>query len=151
MLTRWLLAAVHLLGLGLGLGAIWARHRAFRGPFDESSLRHLFYADTVWGIAAIVWIATGLTRAFGGFEKGTAYYLANSFFRAKMGFLVAILLLELWPMITLIRWRVRTGRHQPINTSRAPLFSAISAIQAVLIVAMVFAATAMARGLGRRG
>jgi putative membrane protein len=148
MLARWLLAAFHLLALGLGLGAIWVRHRAFRGPLDQGGLRRLFGADTLWGVAALLWIGTGLARAFGGFEKGTAYYVANTFFRAKMGFLIIILLLEIWPMITLIKWRARAGRRQSIDTSPAVALSRISAVQAALIVAMVFAATGMARGWG---
>jgi putative membrane protein len=150
MVERWLVAAFHLLALGIGLGAIWARARAFRGPLDKPGLRRLFYADTVWGIAALLWIGTGLLRAFGGLEKGTAYYLANSLFRAKMGFLAVILVLEVWPMVTLIRWRVRTARAEPIDTSRAATFGVISAVQALLVIAMVFAATGVARGWGAR-
>jgi putative membrane protein len=148
MLARWMLAAFHLLALGIGLGAIVARYRAFRGPLDRAGLRRLFYADSVWGIAAVLWIATGLTRAFGGFEKGSAYYLGNSFFRAKMGLLILVLLLEIRPMVTLIQWRRLAARDQPVDTSRAATLASISTLQAVIVVAMVFAATGMARGWG---
>ncbi len=150
MLARWLLASFHLLALGLGLGAIWTRARAFRGLLDRQGLERLFFADSVWGIAALLWIGTGLTRAFGGFEKGTAYYLGNNLFRAKMGFLIVVLVLEIWPMVTLIRWRVQTARGQPVDTRDARTFRAISLVQCWLVVAMVFAATGMARGLGGR-
>jgi len=84
MTLRWLLAAVHLLALGVGLGAVWARGRALKGELDAAGLRRAFYADTWWGVAAILWIGTGLARAFGGFEKGSFYYLHNHFFWAKM-------------------------------------------------------------------
>jgi putative membrane protein len=151
MLTRWLLAAAHLLALGIGLGAIWARARALRAPLDsDGGLGRVFYADTLWGLAAVLWIATGLTRAFGGFEKGTAYYVHNSFFLAKMTMLVAILALEIWPMMTLIRWRTQRARGERVRTNAATQMARISAVQAALIVAMVFAATAMARGMGAR-
>ena len=73
MALRWLLAALHLLGLGVGLGAIYGRSRALRGPLDISGLRRVFVADTWWGVAAGVWIVTGLLRALGGYEKGTDY------------------------------------------------------------------------------
>jgi hypothetical protein len=72
ILVRWLFAAVHLLGLGVGLGA-------------------------VWGIAAVLWIGTGLVRAFGGLEKGSAYYLHNHLFWTKMGLLGLILVLRAEP------------------------------------------------------
>jgi len=72
MVIRWVLAASHLLALGIGLGAVWARGRALRNQLDGTGLRRVFYADTWWGIAAMVWIGTGLVRAFAGFEKGSA-------------------------------------------------------------------------------
>jgi putative membrane protein len=148
MLIRWVFATLHLLALGIGLGAVWARGRAFRGVLDPPGLRRVFLADAWWGVAALVWISTGLARAFGGLEKGSGYYLQNHAFLAKMALLVLILLLEAWPMATLIRWRIRLGRGQPVDTARARTFAAISTVQALLVVAMVFAATAMARGLG---
>src|SRR2546430_7690632 len=84
MTIRWLLAAVHLLALGVGLGAVWARGRALQAPLDVPALRRVFSADTWWGIAAVLWIGTGLVRAFGGYQKSAFYYLHNHPFRSKM-------------------------------------------------------------------
>jgi len=148
MMLRWTLAALHLLALGIGLGAVWARGRALRGPLDTTGLRRAFSADTWWGIAAALWIGTGLLRAFGGFEKGSAYYLHNHLFQAKMGLLATILVLELSPMITLIQWRRQMARGQQPDTHAAARLARISFLQAVLVVLMVLAATGMARGNG---
>jgi putative membrane protein len=148
MLVQWIFAALHLLGLGIGLGAIWARGRALRGTLDPEGLRRVFYADTLWGAAALLWISTGLVRAFAGLEKGTTYYLASSAFWIKMSLLVLVLALEVWPMISLIRWRIQRGRSQPVDTRHAQRFAGISMLQAVLVIAMAFTAAAMARGLG---
>lgn len=148
MIVRWLFAALHLLALGIGLGAIWARARALQGQLDATGLRRVFYADTWWGIAAILWIATGLTRAFGGLEKGSAYYLHNHVFWTKMLLLLAILVHEIRPMLTLIRWRKELARGGQPDTSSARRLATISYVQAVLTILMVLAATAMARGYG---
>jgi putative membrane protein len=147
-LLRWTIAAIHLLGLGLGLGAIWSRSRALKDPSDPRNIQRALFADTLWGIAALLWITTGLARAFAGLEKGSAYYLSNDAFWVKMALLALVLLLEVWPMVTLIRWRIQLGRGETINTEPARRFAQISAVQTVLVVMMVFAATAMARGLG---
>ena len=147
MMVRWLLAALHLLALGIGLGAVWARGRALAGELDQSGLRRVFYADNLWGLAALLWITTGLVRAFGGFEKGTSYYVHSHLFWTKMGLLVVILALELSPMLTLIRWRSAARRGERPDTGSAPRLARISFVQAALVVAMVLAATAMARGL----
>jgi len=148
MSTRWLLAAIHLLGLGIGLGAVWARARALKGELDPPGLRRVFYADTWWGIAALVWISTGVWRAFGGVEKGADYYLHNHLFLGKMGLLMVILLLEIVPMVTLIRWRAKLARREPVDTSAARRLADTSLVQAVLLLLMVVAATGMARGYG---
>lgn len=148
MLLRITLALLHLLALGIGLGAIWARARALSGSLDRAGLKRAFAADTWWGIAAVLWITTGLLRAFGGFEKGTAYYLQNEFFLLKMAVLLLILILEVWPMATLIRWRIADRRGETLNLRRVPLLARISYVEAGLVVVMVLAATMMARGLG---
>src|SRR6266508_2832616 len=92
MMIRWIFATLHLLGLGIGLGAVWARGRALRGGLDRAGLGRVFHADAWWGIAAVLWIGTGLGRAFGGLEKGSTYYLQNHLFLTKMALLVLILL-----------------------------------------------------------
>lgn len=148
MMLRWLVAALHLLALGIGLGAVWIRARGLKSRLDLEGLRRVFLADTVWGLAALLWISTGLWRLLGGLEKGTGYYLQNHWFITKMALLAGVLLLEFVPMLTLMRWRQWVARGEPPDMHRAPLLSRISFTQAGLIVLMVFAATAMARGLG---
>ena len=90
MAIRWLFATLHLLALGIGLGAVWARGWALQAELDTAGLQRVFYADNWWGIAALVWLATGLARAFAGLEKGTAYYLNNHVFWTKMGLFLLI-------------------------------------------------------------
>lgn len=148
MTLRWLVAAVHLLALGIGLGAVVVRARALRAPLDDSRLRSVFLADALWGLAALLWISTGLWRAFGGLEKGSAYYLGSTAFWIKMTLLAGILLLEVRPMVTLVRWRAARAKGVAPDLRAAPALARISLVQALLVVAMVFAATAMARGLG---
>ena len=145
---RWILATLHLLGMAMSVASILARARALRGTLDGAGVRRVLAADNMWGISFLVMLSTGLWRALGSLEKGTDYYLSQPTFHAKMGLLALILILEVWPMITLIRWRVSLGRGQSVDTRRAPAFARISSIQAVLIVLMIFAATAMARGIG---
>jgi putative membrane protein len=151
MFVRWIVAALHLLALGIGLGAVWTRARALRALPEPSALGRAFMADGLWGAAAALWISTGLLRAFGGLEKGSTYYLQNGAFHAKMGLLILILALEVWPMVTLIRWRIAHRKGQPVDTGPAARLATLSYVQAFLVVAMVFAATAMARGIGYFG
>lgn len=151
-MLRIALAILHLLALGIGLGAVWARASGLGvRPLDRGAIRRVFAADGWWGFSAVLWIGTGLWRLLAGMEKPTSYYLANHIFLAKMGFLAAILLLELWPALTLVRWRrvaARSGSSWTPDGSIAARVRAISYLEAALIVAMVCAAVLMARGYG---
>lgn len=144
---RWLLAALHLIALGIGVGAVFARGQALQHLSFEKGYKRIFLADNLWGLSALLWITTGLLRAFGGFEKGSAYYLNNTFFWIKMGLFLTIFLLEIRPMINLIRWRIFVLKDKPIDTSSAKSFAHISYVQAGLVLLMILAATAMARGI----
>ena len=145
-MVRLLLAAAHLLALGIGLGAVWTRSRALRGIVDNAALRRAFTADAWWGFAAILWLATGLARLFAATEKSIGFYLENPLFHVKMGLFVLVLALEIWPMITLFRWRRALGRNQSVSLSAARRISRISAIETLIVIIMVFVAAALARG-----
>ena len=153
-MLRLILAALHLIALGLGLGAVIARGTALREAPTAGSLRRAFRADATWGIAAGLWITTGLWRWLAGIEKAPGYYMSNHFFLGKMGFLVMILVLEVLPMVTLIRWRKALAGGQPAeavhDAAAGKRMAIISHVQALLVVLMVFFAAAMARGYGGR-
>lgn len=144
---RYIFATVHLLTFGLGLGSVWMRASALSKLKDESGLKDVFVADNFWGLAAFLWLLTGIWRAFGGLEKGTDFYLHNTAFIIKMSLFTLVFLLELRPMITLIKWRSRQRQKLPIDITSAPSMARTSYIELALLVPIVFMATAMARGI----
>jgi uncharacterized membrane protein len=114
-----IVSALHVLALALGLPSVFLRGRTLKGPLDADGFRRLFAADNVGGIAALIWIVTGVLRAFGGLEKGTQFYLSSRLFWVKMALFAAVLALEAWPMLTFIRWQ---GKPCPRGGgTRAPL------------------------------
>ena len=148
MLIRWLLAAIHLLAYGFALVSILRRSVALRHCSTSAGLPAVFHADNGWAVSAVVLIVTGAMRAFGGYEKGTDYYLHEPLFQLKMGALILILLLEIAPMVGLIRWRIALKKGVEPDLGRARRYAGIGVVQLVLLVLMVFAATGMARGIG---
>jgi len=141
-------SSLHVLALAIGLPSVWWRGRALKGRLDTEGLRQLFVADSLWGIAALLWIVTGLLRAFGGLEKGTEFYLHSPFFWVKMALFACVLMLEIWPMLTFIRWRGQLRRGQAPDTSRARTFYVLNHVEMGIVVVMVFVASLMARGIG---
>jgi putative membrane protein len=155
-MLRIALAVLHLLALGVGLGAVYARARALAAlSAAPDALRRAFAADAWWGVAAALWVITGLWRALAGTEKASGYYWSNHVFYAKMGLFLLVFVLELWPMTTLMRWRraAAKGTLAPHETL-APVarkLARISDVQTLLLVATVVTAVLMARGYGSRG
>ncbi|MBL8011041.1 MAG: DUF2214 family protein [Flavobacteriales bacterium] len=142
---RIALATLHLVALAIGIAAVYARGRALRRVTGQQDLPNVLHADNGYGVAAVLWIATGLWRAFGGVEKGSAYYLESHWFIGKMGLFVLVLALEIAPMVTLIRWRVALQRGQRPPLDRAPRLAVLSFAQVPVLLLMVLMAVAMAR------
>lgn len=144
---RYTLAVLHLLPLAIGLAAVYARARALRRTTDTNDLKAVFLADNWYGVAALLWLTTGLWRAFGGLEKGTSYYVESPWFLAKMGLFGLVFLFELWPMFTLVRWRKDLRKGRVPRLSQAPLLALLSLAQLPPLILMVAMASAMARGM----
>jgi putative membrane protein len=151
MIARASLSALHILALAIGFGAVFARGRRLRDlrehPEDASLLQKLFQADGLWGLAALLWIATGLLRAFGRVEKQPEFYLRNGFFWVKMALFLLVLAIEMYPMYTFIQWRVRRSRGGvPTAGSNFRSLIAWNDAEVGIVVLIPFAAALMARG-----
>lgn len=147
-----ILSAIHLLALASGVTLLLARERALRAAMDAFSpaaMERVLFYDNLAGLGAIVWMGSGLWRLLGGLEKGTAYYTSSPLFWVKMGLLAAAWAVECFPMITFIRWRVTQGRGGAVEPRHLPWLRRAHFIELGLIVATVFCASLMARGVGR--
>lgn len=137
-----LFSTLHILALVLGLPAVWFRGRALR----RADIAAVLQADTVWGIAAVLWLVTGLVRVFYT-EKGAVWYSHQPLFWLKMGVFGAVWLLELWPMITFIGWRVKQAKKEAIDTRQMPRLARVNDLEVGLTVLLPFVASMMARAV----
>lgn len=141
-----LLSALHLLTLALGIGGVYARGRALSQPLDDDGWKRLLAADSAWGAAAGLWIASGLGRIFfGGKEPG--FYWSNGFFWVKLALFGTVFALELAPMTTFIRVRRARTRGMALPRFSVEAYRRINAVELALVVAIVFVAAFMARGV----
>jgi uncharacterized membrane protein len=145
MIVSALLSAIHVLTLALGLGAVFARGQALAGTLDAAGWRRLLRADSVWGIAAGLWIGSGLARVFFG-GKEASFYSHNGFFWIKMALFVFVFVLELAPMTTFMRVRAAQRRGTPLPAFSVLAYRRINTAETVLVVLLVPIAALMARG-----
>ncbi len=143
-----LLAAVHLVSLVFGVAALVLRATALQRAEDEPGARRVLQWDNAYGLVALFWIGSGLLRAFAGFEKGSAYYLANHVFWAKMLLVLVFVAVESVPMAAFIRWRVRLAKKQPLDLAGKARLVRLHWIELGLLPLIVVAASSLARGVG---
>lgn len=139
-------AALHYLALGIGLGAVFMRGRYLR----ERDVARVLAADNFWGVSALLWIATGVARAFGGLEKGTHFYTHSPMFLFKMALFALVFVIELKPMMTFVKWRIAKVGEQDIALDDAgwAKLIRINDCELGLVVLIPLVASMMARGVG---
>jgi putative membrane protein len=153
VLVRAALSGLHVLALALALASVFARGRRLRDlrrdSSDSRARARLLLADNVWGISALLFLTTGLARAFGRLEKTPDFYLRNGFFWVKMALFALVLLLEILPMVTFLRWRIAAARKTPPADGGGPGLSTLIALndaETALVCVIPFVAALMARG-----
>src|SRR5689334_13006151 len=143
-----ILPALHLCALALGIAALMQRARALGSAKRNEDLQRVFLWDNLYGLVAFFWIGSGLLRAFGGFEKGTDYYLTNHSFWGKMLLLAALLAVEGSLMVTFIRWRIAVKKKRNVALDKVPRMLRLHWTELWLVLGMIVFATLMARGIG---
>lgn len=148
MAMTTLFAAFHYIALAVGFAGITLRTLHLKQALNGTqNIKQIFFADNLWGIAALMWIATGLMRAFGGLEKGSPFYLQSHWFWLKMVLFLLVFLLEFRVMIKLIQWRIKK-KVDFVAEDKSVLrsFYRSSQVQVPLILIIVVIASVMARG-----
>ncbi len=147
-MLRWSMAAIHLVALAVGFGSIWLRANALREVPEPGAIRRVLRADIWWGVAALLWLGTGLARLLLGLEKPLAYYMDNHAFATKLVIFLLIVAIEVVQAIDFGRWRKALRQGQVPDVRSAPKWARFSRIEATLVLLIVLLATAMARGYG---
>ena len=145
MIIAALLSALHILAFGIGLSSVFARGRALAGTLDDAGWKRVLAADALWGVAALLWMTTGVARLFFG-GKNSSFYWSNGLLWVKLGLFAIVFALEMTPMKAFAR--VRAARRSRQSTPQLPILRLrlINSIELVLVVVIVFVAAFMARG-----
>lgn len=142
------IASLHYIALGLGFSGLLLRQYALKASFSDLRVKPIFLGDNLWALAALLWLTTGLARAFGGLAKGSDYYLSNHWFYAKMTLFLCVFLLEIYPIVMLMKWRAQKKQvANPADVVVARKIYKIGWFELVLTVGIIFLASKMARGM----
>ncbi len=146
MLRDFLLASAHHL-LVFGLIAMLATQSVLLSrQVDAATLRRLSTIDLALGMVAAALLLAGLLRVFLG-VKGSAFYLHNPWFHAKLGAYLLAAGISIVPTIRFIRWRKShktDGAWLPAPADIAAVRRFVR-IELSLVAVILVAAAGMAR------
>ncbi|MCB2222470.1 MAG: DUF2214 family protein [Bacteroidetes bacterium] len=140
---------LHYLGIMALMGSLIAEHLILKPGIKNTQIKSLAGIDLVYGIAAIVVLATGLLRWF-VVGKGSEFYLSNPLFHTKLTLFVIMGILSIWPTIRFLRWRRGVNKGETPDISDKLIKSTLMFIRIeLLIVAIIpLLAVMIARGIG---
>src|SRR5262245_5790566 len=144
-----ILAILHHLGVFTVAGVIAAEWALVRPGMSMDKIRQVAKIDALYGIAAGLVLFIGFARVFFGL-KGSAFYLQNPVFWAKIIAFIAVGVLSVTPTLLLLHWRDKAKK----DPSYLPTMDEIAnvrryvKIEAHVFVLIPILAAAMARGYG---
>jgi len=149
MATDLLLACLHHLVV-FSLVALPAAELALmRGQLGAPRIAHLARLDAIYGLLAMAIVAIGFGRVYWG-AKGSAFFLHNPVFWAKLGLFALAGLASVAPTVRILRWKKAATRDARFVAADAEVASTRRwlAAELMLFVPIPLLAAAMARGVG---
>jgi len=142
-------AYLHYLSIFLLFALLVLEHRLFKLPLDLDRARSLMRIDIAYGITASLVLATGLARVL-WFGKGSAYYLHNSLFHAKVGLFALVALLSTFPTVVFLGWRnsIKAGQVPVLSPRTGKLLVITLRAELTLLLVLPLLGALMARGFG---
>ena len=116
---------------------------------NAAVVERLAKVDRVYGIAAIMVLATGVARTVWG-VKGTSWYWTNPLLHVKLTLFIVVGVISIFPTLTYLRWR-KTLRATGALPAEADIQKTrkLVMVQAHLIALIPLVAVFLARGFGK--
>lgn len=136
---------MHFISLFAIVGSLVSEHLLLKKTLTRAEIGRLSRIDAVYGVAALVVLAAGLTLWFGDVGKPSVYYTKNWIFHIKVTLFLTIALLSIYPTLFFIK--NRKGNPNESVTIPASIFWLLRFELTLLFIIPLLAAL-MARGVG---
>ena len=116
---------------------------------NKAVVERLARIDMVYGMAAMVVLASGIARTVWG-VKGSGWYWSNPLLHIKLTLFIIVGVMSIFPTLTYLRWRkaVRASGTLP-GEAEIKKTRKLVMIQAHILVLIPLAAVFLARGFGK--
>lgn len=139
---------VHFISIFAIVGSLTSEHMLLKKELKRSEIGRLSKIDAVYGIAAAILLAAGLTLWLGGVGKPTVFYTRNWIFHTKLTCFLIVGLLSIYPTVFFIK--NRKGNQEEIVAVPKMIFTMLR-MELLLLFAIPLLAGLMSRGVGFSG
>ena len=139
---------VHFISIFTIVSTIVSEHLLLKKELTRKELSRLARIDSIYGFAAMVLLAAGLTLWVGGIGKPAIYYTKNWIFHAKITLFVLVGLLSIYPTVFFIKNRKGIAEEKVQVPSL--IFWTIR-LEVLLLFIIPLLAGLMAKGVGYKG
>ncbi len=149
MIINSLMATLHHLFAFTVTACIIYEFVAYRKGLSVPEARRIQRVDLAYGISAGLLLLVGFLRVY-FFEKGINYYSHNSMFHLKLGVFLIVGLLSIYPTIRFLKWNpaLKEDKAPEIPENEFKRVRLMLSLELVGLAIILFAAPAMARGIG---
>jgi putative membrane protein len=148
MTTEIFLRYIHFISIFMIVSTLAAEHLFLKKEMTRKELAKLARIDAVYGIAALVLVAAGLTLWLGSFGKPSVYYSKNWIFHTKIALFILVGILSIKPTIFFLRQR--KGSPDEIVSVPSSIFWLLR-LELLLLFIIPLLAGLMSRGIGYFG
>jgi putative membrane protein len=145
MTAEILVRYFHFITIFALVSSLVAEHLLLKKEMTRADISRISRIDAVYGLAAVLVVAAGLTLWFSGIGKPSVYYSKNWIFHVKVTMVLIVALLSIYPTVFFIK--NRKGNSNDVITIPTMIFMLIRLELLLLLITPLFAAL-MARGVG---
>ena len=149
MLTAALVAFAHFLAFFALTASIVVTLSLVSDVRSLETAQRIRRADRAAGLSALAVLLFGFLRVF-YFEKGSDYYLDNTFFLLKLGLFFTTALLSIYPTLQFASWgqALRESRPPSVSAGTVARIKRVLHWELILLAGVMLCASLMAKGYG---
>jgi putative membrane protein len=145
MTVEIFLRYIHFVSIFAIVGTLVSEHLLLKKEMSRAEIGRLSRIDAVYGLAAIVLLAAGLTLWLGDIGKPSIYYSKNWIFLLKLSLFSLVGILSIYPTVFFIKQR--KGNEQEVIKIPSSIFWMLR-MELLLLFVIPLLAGLMARGVG---
>tara|TARA_R110002020_G_scaffold450738_1_gene664414 strand:+ start:1088 stop:1534 length:447 start_codon:yes stop_codon:yes gene_type:complete len=148
MTPEIILRYLHFVSIFAIVGSLVSEHLLLKKELTRNEIKRLATIDGVYGMAALILLAVGLTLWLGGYGKPSEFYTMNFIFHIKITLFATIGILSIYPTVFFIK--NRKGSPEELVEIPKTIFMLLR-LELLLLFIIPLLAGLMAKGIGYFG